>query len=365
MTTETPARTERALNFNPGPSALPQSVLEEVRDNLLDFQGTGIGVCEHSHRAKVIDPIFADAQNDLADLLGISLDDWAVLFLQGGARQQFYQIPMNFLQGKTANYLDTGTWSSGAIGEAKFYGTAHVACSSKKDNYTYIPDSADYAADSVYTHFTSNNTIFGTQFHSEPDAPSPLVCDASSDILSRPLAMDKYGMIYAGAQKNLGPAGVTIAVIKKSFMETGATDLPKMAQYRTHAANDSRFNTPPVFAIYVVSLVLKWLKGQGGLTAMAKVNDRKAELLYGCLDSTEFYRPPVRVKDRSKMNVVFRLPSEELEAKIIKEADAAGLKGLKGHRSVGGLRASIYNAMPLEGVQQLVDFLKEFERKNG
>jgi len=292
-------------------------------------------------------------------------DDHAVLFLQGGASHQFAMIPMNFLGGATANYIDTGVWSSKAIKEAKLFGNVNVSASSKDKNHTYIPSSWKHAADAKYTHFTSNNTIYGTQWRTEPDSAGPLVCDASSDICSRPIDVSKYALIYAGAQKNLGPSGVTLVVIRKDLAETGSKELPVILQYRTFVAEKSLYNTPSTFGIYIAGLVFKWILKNGGLTAMEKHNEAKAKLLYDCLDSSAYWRSPVEKAARSRMNVVWRLASEELEEKFIKESKAAGLDGLKGHRNVGGIRASIYNAMPMEGVQALVDFMKAFELKNG
>lgn len=355
----------RKFNFNPGPSVLPVEVLEEARENLLSLGGTGIGVMEHSHRGKAFVEILESAMALVKELMGLG-DDYSVIFLTGGASTQFFMAPMNFLgDGKSANYIDTGSWSAKAIKEAKAFGDIHIAGSSKEDNYTHIPKSFDFKPGAVYTHFTSNNTIAGTQFRTEPEVDQPLICDASSDIMSRPIAVEKYGLIYAGAQKNLGPSGVTLAVIRKDCAEMGRSDLPSMLQYRTHIQSDSCNNTPPTFPIYIMKLVLEWLKKKGGLEGIAKENEAKAKLLYDCLDSSDFWRTPVEKESRSLMNVVFRLPSEDLEKKLIAEAEEAGFAGLKGHRSVGGLRASIYNAMPIEGVQGLVAKMKDFERANG
>ncbi|MCB2155720.1 3-phosphoserine/phosphohydroxythreonine transaminase [bacterium] len=356
---------KRAVNFSAGPAVLPVEVLEEARENLLSLGDTGIGIMEHSHRGKPFMAVIEQAEADCRDLLNLS-DDFAVLFLQGGASSQFFMAPMNFLGGGTANYIDTGSWSAKAIKEAKLYGTAHIAASSKEDNYTHIPKEANYADGAKYTHFTSNNTIAGTQWKSEPEGSSaPLICDASSDMMCRPLDMSKYGMIYAGAQKNLGPSGVTLVIIRKDLAETGPKDIPTMLQYRTHIDKGSMYNTPSTFGIYIMGLVFKWLKNNGGLSAIFEHNKKKAGILYDCLDGSDFFKTPVQKDSRSLMNVVWRLPSEDLEKQMIAEADAAGFKTLKGHRSVGGLRASIYNAMPIEGVQGLVEFLKDFEKKNG
>jgi phosphoserine aminotransferase len=356
--------TGRIANFSAGPSALPLEVLEEAREDILSLAGSGIGVMEHSHRGKEFVAVLHQTEADCRELMGLS-DEFAVLFLSGGATTQFFSIPMSFLQGGTANYIDTGVWSSKAIKEAKAYGNVHIAASSKDTNYDYIPTSFDFAPGAKYTHYTSNNTIYGSQFHAIPEAEAPLVCDASSDILCRPSEFARHTVIYAGAQKNLGPAGCTLVVMKKDFMETGSTTIPKMLQYREHAANESCLNTPPTFAIYLMGRVFNWIKKQGGLEVIGRNNEKKAATLYDLLDSSDFWRPHVKPGSRSIMNVTWRLPSEELEGKLVKEATAAGYSGLKGHRSVGGLRASIYNAVTLEQVQSLVEFLKEFERKNG
>ena len=356
--------TNRKWNFNAGPAVMPTEVLEEARENLLSLGDSGVGVMEHSHRGKEFVAILEEAEALVRELLGLD-DSWGVIFTSGGASSQFVEVPMNLLKGGTANYVDTGSWSAKAIKEAQRYGTAHVAASSKDTNYTYIPKEFDFKADAAYTHITTNNTIFGTQYHGEPDSPALLVADASSDILSRPIDMSKYGLIYAGAQKNLGPAGVTLVVVRKEWAEKADKDIPTILQYQTHIEKDSCYNTPPTFPIYMMKLVLQWIKKQGGLQAMAKHTEDKANVLYDCLDGSDFWTRPVAKDSRSLMNVVFRLPSEELEKKLIDEATAAGFHGLKGHRSVGGLRASIYNAMEIEGVKGLVDFMKAFEQKNG
>lgn len=355
----------RKVNFSAGPAVLPLEVVEEARENLLSFAGSGLGILEMSHRGKLFENVIQQAEGDVRELLGVG-EEFAVLFLTGGASQQFFQVPMNFLSpGQVANYTNTGTWADKAIKEAKRFGEVHVAASSKADNYTYIPPTADYRTGARYTHFTSNNTIFGTQWRREPASPDLLVCDASSDFMSRPLDMARYAMIYAGAQKNLGPAGVTLVVIRKDFAESGSKDLPTLLQYRTHVAENSLHNTAPVFPIYVVSLVLKWLKKLGGLQAMAHRNEAKAGELYRVLDSSAYWTTPVREDSRSLMNVVFRLPSEELENKFLKEAEAQGYSGLKGHRSVGGIRASIYNAFEPSDLSAFCEFMKDFERRNG
>jgi phosphoserine aminotransferase len=356
--------THRIVNFSAGPAILPAEVMEEVALSLRDLAGTGIGVAEHSHRGKAITAVLRQAEADCRELLGVG-DEFAVVFTTGGASSQFFVVPQNFLQGGTANYIDTGVWSSKAIKEAKAFGNVHLASTSKAEGYTHIPKTHDFAPGAAYTHYTSNNTIYGTQFHADLASDSPVVCDASSDMMSRPLDMSRYAMIYAGAQKNLGPAGVTLVVVRRDFAEKGAKNIPAMLQYRTHIEGENTYNTPPVLPIYIMGLVFKWLKKNGGLAAMAAHNQRKAAVLYNLLDSSDFWRTPAAKADRSLMNVVFRLGTEELEAKLISEAKAAGFDGIKGHRSAGGLRASIYNAMPVESVESFVSFLREFERTNG
>lgn len=360
--------TERIYNFSAGPAVLPVSVLEEAQRNLLSLPGVGMSVLEISHRSKTFDNIILTAEADLRKLLNIS-DDYHVLFLQGGASLQFSMIPMNLLaKGGKADYINTGAWSKAAIKEAKKVGQVNVAASSESTNFAHIPAQEDLKldAEASYLHYTSNNTIFGTEFHYTPDAGNvPLVCDTSSDMLSRPIEVARHGLIYAGAQKNMGPAGVTLVIIRKDLVKEPAADMATMLAYKTHADTKSMYNTPPCFSIYIVGLVCKWLLNMGGLTEMQKRNEEKGKILYDMIDSTEFYKGHAQPGSRSLMNVTFRLPSEELENKFAKEATAAGMDGLKGHRSVGGLRASIYNAFPQEGVQALVDFMKEFERKNG
>ena len=354
----------RIWNFSAGPAVLPESVLEEARENLLSLGGTGIGICEHSHRGKPFMAIAAEAEALCRELAGIP-DDYAVLFLQGGASLQFSMVPMNFLTpARTADYLMTGMWAEKAFKEAKSSGGVHSACTSKDANFSYIPTECRYSDNPVYVHFTSNNTIFGTQFRSEPagfPGSSFLVCDASSDIFSRPLDIRRYGLIYAGAQKNLGPSGVTLVIIRRDLVEAGNRSLPTMLQYRTHAENESMYNTPPTFGIYLMLLVFRWLKSQGGLAAMEVRNRDKAKLLYDFLDSSSLFHPTAREDSRSLMNVTFVTGSEERDNAFVKKAEASGFSGLKGHRSVGGMRASIYNAFPADGVRALVQFLKDFE----
>lgn len=358
--------TKRIWNFSAGPAVLPESVLEEAKENLLSLGSTGIGILEHSHRGKAFIAVYEETVALCREVGGIP-SDYQVLFLQGGASSQFFMVPMNFLTAdQTADYLVTGSWSEKALDEAKRYGKTNIACSSKDKNYSYIPKTATYSGKPAYVHFTSNNTIFGTQWASEPEIPAgtDLICDASSDIFSRPVDVTKYGMIYAGAQKNLGPSGVTLVLVRNDLVERGARDLPPMLQYRTHAKNDSMYNTPPTFAIYLVGLVLKWIKSNGGLQAMGERNAAKACKLYAYLDQSRLFKPTAALDSRSQMNVTFVTGNEDLDAKFCSAATKAGFDGLKGHRSVGGMRASIYNAFPPEGIDALIDFLKKFEAEN-
>jgi phosphoserine aminotransferase len=359
---------ERKVNFNPGPSTLPLPVLETIRDNMLDYQGCGMSFLEISHRSPQFMEIHRNAQNLLKELLGVP-DNYKVLFMGGGASTQFALIAMNFLtRDGSADYINTGTWSKKAIAEAKRFGGVNVAGSTADDNFNHLPAIADLTLDSNarYLHITSNNTIFGTQFHTFPEPGNvPMICDMSSDILSHELDVSKFGMIYAGAQKNLGPAGVTVIILRDDMLEMCADNLPTMFSYKTHVEKDSMFNTPPSGPVYMVEQVLEWAKAQGGLKAVEQMNRDKAALLYGEIDADDYYRGAVVNKEhRSWMNVTLRLPSEELEKKFIAEAAEVDLHGLKGHRSVGGIRASIYNAMPREGVERLVAFMKDFRVAN-
>ncbi len=357
----------RLYNFSAGPAVMPVEVLEEARENLLSLGETGIGIMEHSHRGKAFVAVAEQAEADCRKLAGIS-DDYSVLFLQGGASTQFFMVPMNLLSpDRTADYLVTGSWSKKAIKEAKLFGNTHTACSSEDRNFCYIPKQVSYSDQPAYVHFTSNNTIFGTQFAAEPVPPSgaPLICDASSDIFSRPLEVSRYGLIYAGAQKNLGPSGVTLVIIRKDLMERMPTNLPAMLQYRTHAENDSMYNTPPTFGIYVMGLIFRWIEKQGGLSGIAAHNAAKAKPLYDFLETSQMFKPTADADSRSLMNVCFVTGNADLDAIFIAAAKSAGFDGLKGHRSVGGMRASIYNAFPAEGVTALVDFMRDFEAKNG
>ncbi len=344
---------------------LPVEVLEEARENILSLGNTGIGIMEHSHRGKAYMAVHEEAESLCRELAGIP-DDYHVLFLQGGASLQFSMVPMNLLPpGATADYLVTGAWSQKAVVEAKRCGNVHIASSSEDRNFCYVPKTCTFSPQPAFVHFTSNNTIFGTEFVSEPDAPptSPLICDASSDIFSRPLPIKKYGMIYAGAQKNLGPSGVTLVIIRKNLVEVAPRDLGTMLQYRTYAEDHSLYNTPPTFGIYIMGLVFKWIKKQGGLAAIERVNREKAGKLYRYLDESRRFRATADRDSRSLMNVTFVTGDAALDDKFIATAKKAGLDGLKGHRSVGGMRASLYNAFPTQGVDALLDVMREFETK--
>ena len=358
----------RILNFSSGPAVLPVPVLEQVQRDLLALPGVGMSVMEISHRSSTFEGILQKAESDIRALANVPAH-YKVLFLQGGATLQFSMVPLNLLtQGGTADYLMTGTWADKAAKEARRVGTVNETGSTKADNYNRIPEPGEYTLTpgGAYVHMTSNNTIEGTQWKTLPMAgDSPLVSDASSDIFSGPIDVAKYGLIYAGAQKNLGPSGVTLVIIREDLLARSSKSLHTMLNYAVHAENGSLYNTPPAFGIYVLGLVVDWLRAQGGLEAMAAINNRKAGKLYAELDRTGFWRPTARKDSRSLMNVTFRLANEELEKAFVKESTAAGLDGLKGHRSVGGMRASIYNAFPESGVDTLVEFMREFERRNG
>ena len=353
----------RVHNFSAGPGALPLEVLEEVRNEITDSRGAGSSIIEMSHRSKEYTEVADSARALFRKLLGLG-DEWHILFLQGGASLQFYQVPLNFLS-DSADYLNTGAWSSKAIKEAQFCGNVNVAASSKDDSFTFIPDPASWELGSNpdYLHFTSNNTIYGTQFSYTPQANCPLVCDASSDFMSRPFDLGRYGLIYAGAQKNIGPAGTTVVLVRDDFLQKRKSNLPTLLDYGTHTAK--LFHTPPVFAVYMVEKVLRWIDGKGGIPAIEEINNRKAKTLYDRIDKTDFYRGTAQKDSRSKMNVTFRLDGgEELEAKFIAEAGQNNLKALKGYRTVGGIRASIYNACSEESVNALVAFMDHFESTN-
>lgn len=360
---------KRAFNFYAGPATLPLPALERAKAEIPDWENTGMSVMETSHRSKEYDAVHYGAMNLMAELLGLD-DDHQVLFIQGGASTQFAMTPMNFIPpGGSADFVDTGTWSTKAIKEANIIAKGRVAATSEPDGFTRIPKRSEYDLDpsAAYVHITSNNTIKGTQYHEFPDVgDTPLVADMSSDILWRPFDANKFSLIYAGAQKNIGPSGVTIVIIRKSWIDSANENVPTMLSYKTHSAKDSLYNTPPTFAIYMVRNVLEWVKEQGGLVGMEAKNRAKGDVLYGVMrDFPDFYKCPVEPASRSYMNVVWRCPSEELEAKFVAEALDAGMCGLKGHRSVGGCRASIYNAMPAEGVDFLADFMRKFARANG
>ncbi|MDW7771878.1 MAG: 3-phosphoserine/phosphohydroxythreonine transaminase [Desulfobulbaceae bacterium] len=358
---------ERIFNFSPGPSALPYPVLKQAAKDIVNFNDKGIGLIELSHRSREFMAITEEAEALIRKNMGVP-DNYKVLFLQGGASSQFFMVPMNLLgPGKKATYLNTGTWSNKAIKEARLFGEVAVAYSSEAGKFNRVPGNEEYTVDldSEYLYFVSNNTIYGTQFRTFPDAAATLISDMSSDILSRPVDVSRFGIIFAGAQKNMGPAGVTIVIIREDLLDRTPDTVPTMLRYKTHADKGSMFNTPPCFAIYCVGLVMKWLKDMGGVKAIAQINREKAELLYQTIDKTDFFRGHAEKESRSLMNVTFNLPSPELEAKFIAEASAEGLDGLKGHRSIGGCRASIYNAFPMQGVEKLVDFMERFAKLNG
>ncbi|KAB2846575.1 MAG: 3-phosphoserine/phosphohydroxythreonine transaminase [Melioribacteraceae bacterium] len=357
----------RIYNFSAGPAIMPVEVLKEAQEDFISYKGTGMSVMEMSHRSKTYDNIIKTADKDLRTLLNIG-DDYTILFLQGGATLQFSMVPLNLMQGK-ADYIVTGSWADKAAKEAKKVGTVNIAGTTKSENFSRLPKQSELKLDpeASYVHYTSNNTIFGTQYKTEPEVGNvPLVCDASSDILYKKIDINKYGLIYAGAQKNMGPSGCTLVIMKKSLLERSQDSLHTYMNYKIHAENETMYNTPATFAIYLMGLVFKWLIKNGGLEAMYKTNVEKAGILYDYMDNSDgYYRPTVTVKeDRSLMNVTYRLPNEELETKFISEASQKGFSGLKGHRSVGGIRASIYNAFPKEGVAALVEFMKDFKAKN-
>ncbi|PKM52319.1 MAG: 3-phosphoserine/phosphohydroxythreonine aminotransferase [Firmicutes bacterium HGW-Firmicutes-7] len=358
---------ERVYNFSAGPSMLPVEVLEQAAKEMVCYKDSGMSVMEMSHRSAVYEDIINRAETSLREIMNIP-SNYKVLFLQGGASSQFAMVPLNLMKGsKKADYLLTGEWSKKAIAEAKRYGEVKVIASSEDKVFSYIPEynKADFTKDADYFHITSNNTIFGTKFTELPDVGDvPLVADMSSNILSEVIDVSKYGIIYAGAQKNMGPAGLTVIIIREDLIGNEMDITPTMFKYSTHAKNGSMFNTPPTYAIYIAGLVFDWIKSKGGLAVVEKINNEKANLLYNFLDDSELFKGTVEKKDRSLMNVCFVLPNAELDSKFIKEAGKLGFVNLKGHRSVGGMRASIYNAMPIEGVQKLVDFMKSFETEN-
>ncbi len=357
----------RVYNFSAGPAVLPEEVLREAAEEMLDYKGTGMSVMEMSHRSKAFQEIIDTAEADLRDLMGIP-DDYAVLFLQGGASQQFAMIPMNLMKNRVADYIVTGQWAKKASEEAKKYGKVNIIASSADRTFSYIPDvsSLPVSEDADYVYICENNTIYGTKYKELPDTKGKLlVADVSSCFLSEPLDVTKYGVIYGGVQKNIGPAGTVIVIMRKDLITDDVLPgTPTMLKYKTHADAGSLYNTPPAYGIYICGKVFKWLKKQGGLEAMKVHNEKKAKVLYDYLDTSRMFRGTVVPKDRSLMNVPFVTGNEELDAKFVKEAKAAGFENLKGHRTVGGMRASIYNAMPIEGVEALVAFMKKFEEEN-
>ena len=355
----------RVFNFAAGPSTLPVPVLEQAQRELLDYNGTGMSITEMSHRGKPFMAVNDEANALLRELMNIP-DDYSVLFVQGGASQQFAAVPLNLLKKGKADYILTGNFAAKAYEEGLKYGDMAIAASSKEANYTYIPDmkSIKFRDDIDYVHTTYNNTIFGSRYTELPNSKATLVSDMSSCILSEVIDVSKFGLIYAGAQKNIAPAGVTIVIVKKDLLGNALDVCPTMLNYAIHDKNDSLYNTPPCFPIYVSMLVFRWLKAMGGVPVMQKINEEKAKMLYDFIDNSSFYTNKVNKKDRSIMNVPFISPNEELDAKFVKEATANGLVSLKGHRLVGGMRASIYNAMPIEGVKALIDFMKKFEMEN-
>ena len=358
---------ERVYNFSAGPAVLPEEVLKECQEEMMNYGGTGMSVMEMSHRSKAFESIINTAEADLRELMNIP-DNYKVLFLQGGASLQFAMIPMNLMKNKVADYIITGQWAKKAFEEAKMYGDAVAVVSSADETFSYIPDCSDLPIrdNADYVYICENNTIYGTKFKTLPNTKGKtLVADVSSCFLSEPVDVSKYGIIYGGVQKNIGPAGTVIVIIREDLItEDVLPGTPKMMKYKIHADNKSLYNTPPAYGIYVCGKVFKWLKAQGGLGVMKEKNEKKAGILYDFLDNSKLFKGTVRKKDRSLMNVPFVTGNEELDAKFIKEAQAAGFVNLKGHRSVGGMRASIYNAMPIEGVEKLVEFMKRFEAEN-
>lgn len=357
----------RIHNFSAGPAALPLPVLEEVQKDLVNYKGEGLSIMEMSHRGKTFDSIIKSAEALMKEIMSIP-DGYKIIFMQGGASLQFAAVAMNLIgEGQSADYINTGVWATKAIKEAKLLGkSVNEIASSADANFNYIPENFTYNPKSAYLHITSNNTIYGTQWQKFPDTENiPLVCDMSSDINSRVVDISKFDLIYAGAQKNMGPSGVTIIIIKEELLERSPSNIPNLCSYKTIGSSDSLYNTPPTFAIYIIKLILEWMKSSGGLKAIEKNNREKANLIYDKLDSSDFYRGTVEKNSRSIMNIPFRLASEELEKRFIEESLTKDISGIKGHRSVGGIRASIYNAVPKQSVQVLVDFMNDFERKNG
>jgi phosphoserine aminotransferase len=359
----------RAHNFNAGPAALPLEVLQQAQEEMTDFRGTGMSVMEISHRSKEYEQVHQETQQLFRELLGVP-DSYRVLFLQGGASTQFAMVPMNFLEpGRTAAYVHTGSWAAKAIAEARLFGDVKLAASTEDANFTRVPEPGEIEIDpaAAYLHITSNETIGGIQYRQFPDTGNvPLIADMSSDIMSRPLDVAKFGLIYAGAQKNLGPSGVTVVLISEELLQRAKPGLPVMFQYGVHAKHDSLYNTPPVYSIYIMNLVLKWVKARGGVQAIREENERKSGLIYAAIDeSGGFYRGVADPASRSVMNITFRLANEDLEKQFVAESQQHGFVGLKGHRSVGGLRASAYNAVPYESCRALAEFMRDFARRHG
>lgn len=357
---------EQVYNFYAGPAILPNQVLKQAALDIVDFNQSGMGIIEISHRSQAFTAVIQETEALIRELLGVP-GHYKVLFLQGGASSQFFMVPMNLLQkDRVASYLNTGVWSNKAIREARLFGQVEVPYSSEATGFTRVPQHGEYTVNpkSEYLYFVSNNTVYGTQFHAMPEPDAMLVADMSSDILSRPVDVSRFGLIYAGAQKNIGPAGVTLVIIREDLLERVSESVPTMLQYRTHAAADSLFNTPPVFSVYGVGQVMRWLRDQGGVAAMDRLSKQRSSLLYEVIDSTDFYRGHAEKASRSAMNVTFTLPTRELEEKFLRETTEQGFIGLKGHRLLGGCRASLYNAFPLEGVEKLAEFMQAFARKN-
>jgi len=354
----------KKYNFYAGPAILPLEVIKKAQEELLNLNGIGLSILEISHRSKDFDDIINTAKDKIRNILNIP-DNYSILFLQGGASFQFAMIPMNLLKGGKADYINTGEWAKKAIKEAKLFGDVNIAGSSEDKNFNYIPENLSLSSDASYVHITSNETIGGIQWSEFPDTGDvPLIADMSSEICSRRIDVSKFGLIYAGAQKNIGPSGVTLVIIRDDLIEKGADNLATMLKYKTHAEKNSMFNTPPCFAIYIIKLVMEWIETKGGITALEDINEEKAKILYNLIDKSNLYRGTAEIKDRSRMNVTFRLSTEELENKFLQETVKQGFLGLKGHRSVGGCRASIYNAMPIEYVKKLADFMENFENHN-
>jgi phosphoserine aminotransferase len=363
----TTATSTRIFNFSAGPAVLPEPVLQQAQQDIWNIRDSGVGIMEHSHRGKVFDAVIQEAEADCRAIANIS-DDYAVLFLQGGATTQFATLPMNFLhEGRTADYADTGVWTTKAIKEAKLFGNVNVAFDGSASKYDHTPADNELSLTdgAAYFHYCSNNTIYGTRYEHVPATSAPIICDASSEMFSRPVDITKHAVIYAGAQKNLGPAGCTLVIMRKDFMDTAKKPLPVMFDYAKHASKGSCLNTPPTFAIYIIGQVFKWILNNGGLTGIQALNERKAKIVYDAIDGSDFYQAVARDDCRSRMNIPFRTPNDDLDKKFVAEALDAGMSGLKGHRDVGGLRASIYNAFPIEGCHALAEFMKDFENKNG